>query len=301
MSFVPKGIIPAMVTPLTQEGMLNVEAFRRLMNHLIAGGSHGIFVSGTSGEFYGLTAEEKGKMFQIAMEEAGGRVPVYAGTGAVTTKECIRLTQVAEGCGVDAVSILTPMFISPTQEELYEHYKTIAASTRLPILLYNNPPKTGVTIAPATVERLADIDNIVGVKDSSGDFTLTSEYIRRTRGRGFSVLAGRDTLIHACLCYGGSGAIAACANIAPRICADIYDKFVAGDREGSLEAQFAITPLRLGFTLGSFPTVIKEGLKLIGIEAGPCMGPVGPLSRQHKEELKRILQQMGLPLAQGGQ
>jgi 4-hydroxy-tetrahydrodipicolinate synthase len=294
MGFVAKGIIPAMITPLTDEGRLNRSAFRRFIDYLIEGGLHGIFVAGTTGEFYGLSADEKKEMFEIAVEEVDGRVPVYAGTGAITTRECVQLTQIAEQCGADAVSILTPMFISPTQEELYQHYKAIAASTRLPILLYNNLPKTGVTITPATVERLAEVDNIVGVKDSSGDFTLTSEYIRRTRNRDFSVLSGRDTLIHACLCYGGSGSIAACANIAPRICADIYDKFVDGDIQGSLEAQFAIAPLRLAFTLGSFPTVIKEGLKLLGIEAGPCMGPIGPMTGAEKEELKRILRQMGL-------
>ena len=294
MSFVPKGIIPAMITPLTEEGRLNKSAYRQFINYLIDGGSHGIFVAGTTGEFYGLSAEDKKELFEIAVEEVDRRVPVYAGTGAITTRECMQLTQIAERCGADAVSILTPMFISPTQEELYQHYKAIAGSTRLPILLYNNLPKTGVTITPATVERLAEIDNIVGVKDSSGDFSLTSEYIRRTRDRNFSVLSGRDTLIHACLCDGGSGSIAACANIAPRICADIYDKFVAGDIRGSLEAQFSITPLRLAFTLGSFPTVIKEGLKLLGIEAGPCLEPIGPMKQAEKEELKQILQQMGL-------
>jgi len=294
MSFVPKGIIPAMITPLTEEGRLNKSAYRKFINYLIDGGLHGIFVAGTTGEFYGLSAEDKKELFEIAVEEVDRRVPVYAGTGAITTRECMQLTQIAERCGADAVSILTPMFISPTQEELYQHYKAIAGSTRLPILLYNNLPKTGVTITPATVERLAEIDNIVGVKDSSGDFSLTSEYIRRTRDRNFSVLSGRDTLIHACLCYGGSGSIAACANIAPRICADIYDKFVAGDIRGSLEAQFSITPLRLAFTLGSFPTVIQEGLKLLGIEAGPCLEPIGPMKQAEKEELKQILQQMGL-------
>jgi 4-hydroxy-tetrahydrodipicolinate synthase len=294
VSFTPKGIIPAMVTPLNEQRKLNKEAFRRFIIYLIDGGMHGIFVSGTTGEFYGLSEGEKKEMFEITVQEVDGRVPVYAGTGAITTKECIELTRIAESCGVDAVSILTPMFISPTQDELFEHYRSIAASTRLPVLLYNNLPKTGVTVTPATVQRLAQIDNIVGVKDSSGDFTLTSEYIRRTRNTGFSVLSGRDTLIHACLCYGGAGSIAACANIAPRICADIYDKYVAGDVAGSLEAQFAITPLRLAFTLGSFPTVIKEGLKLLGIDAGPCMSPIGPMNREEKEELKKILTQMGL-------
>ena len=142
MSFTPKGIIPAMITPLDERGRLNKEAFRRFIDYLIDGGVHGIFVSGTTGEFYGLSAEEKKEIFEIAVQEVSGRVPVYAGTGAITTKECIELTRIAESCRVDAVSILTPMFISPTQDELFEHYRSIAASTRLPVLLYNNLPRS---------------------------------------------------------------------------------------------------------------------------------------------------------------
>jgi len=195
---------------------------------------------------------------------------------------------------VDALSVLTPMFISPSQDQLYTHFKTVADSTRLPILLYNNLPKTGVTITSATAVKLAEVKNIIGIKDSSGDMTLTAEYIRLTRGKDFHVMIGRDTLIHACLCYGGAGAVAACANVAPRICADIYDKYRAGDIKGSLEAQFRLAPLRIAFTLGTFPTVIKEGLEMQGIEAGPCFDPVGPMSSEEREQLRKILSQMGL-------
>jgi 4-hydroxy-tetrahydrodipicolinate synthase len=292
MSFVPKGIIPAMVTPLTQEGKVNDKGLKKLVDFLIDGGSHGIFVVGTTGEFYGLTVEEKERLFALTIEYAEGRVPVYAGTGAITTKECIQLTRLAEKHKVDAVSILTPMFISPSQQELILHYRKIADATSLPILLYNNLPKTGLTITPATVETLADVENIVGVKDSSGDFTLTSEYIRRTRDKDFHVLAGRDTLIHACLCYGGAGSIAACANVAPRLVADIYDKYVAGDIKGSLEAQYKLAPLRMAFTLGSFPTVIKESLELLGIEAGPSMSPITKMTEEEKAQLVTVLKNM---------
>ena len=121
-----------------------------------------------------------------------------------------------------------------------------------------------------------------------------AEYIRRTADKDFSVLSGRDTLIHACLCYGGTGSIAACANLAPRLCADIYDKYVAGDVAGSLEAQTTLVPLRLSFTLGSFPTILKEGLKLLGIDAGPSMSPVGVMSDENRKKLKGVLMQMGL-------
>lgn len=290
----PKGIIPALVTPLTVDEKVDEKGLRNLIGYLIEGGVHGLFVIGTTGEFYGLTLEEKKIIIEITVDEAKKRVPVYAGTGAITTRECVLLTEMAEDCQVDAVSILTPMFISPSQNELYEHYKSIAESTGLPIILYNNAPKTGINISAETVERLTEINNIIGVKDSSGDFTLTSEYIRRTRNKDFHVLAGRDTHIYACLCSGGSGAISACANVAPRLSADIYDLFVKGDIKGSLEAQYAISPLRIAFTLGSYPTVIKEALSLIGIEVGPCLKPVGGMSYNEKEELRKILRGMAL-------
>lgn len=294
MSFVPKGIIPALITPLTKDEKFNEIALRKLLNYTIDNGVHGVFIVGTTGEFYGLTPEEKREIFQVAIDEVNGRVPVYAGTGAITTKESVQITQIAEECGVDAVSVLTPLFIIPNQKELYNHFKVIAENTSLPVVLYNNLPKTGVTITAATVAKLAEIKNIVGVKDSTGDMTLTGEYIRLTQGKDFSVLMGRDTMIHAALCYGATGSIASCANVAPRICADIYDKFIAGDFQGSLEAQYKLAPLRIAFTLGTFPTVIKESLELLGIEAGPCMAPVGPMTAEEKEQLKNVLIQMEL-------
>ena len=294
-AFKPQGIIPAVVTPLTQDGKFNEKAMRKLVNYLIDGGIHGLFIVGTTGEFYGLTPEEKREIFQVTLDETKGRVPVYAGTNGITTRESVMLTQLAEDCGIDAVSVLTPMFISPNQDQLITHYKTIAAATSLPVLLYNNPGKTGVNIAAATVAKLAEIPNIVSVKDSSGDLTLTSEYIRLTRHRDdFSVLVGRDTLIYGALSYGAAGSICACANVAPRLCADIYDKYMAGDIKGSLEAQFTLAPLRIAFTIGTFPSVIKESLALIGIDVGPCMEPVGPMTQEEREKVRQILIGMGL-------
>jgi 4-hydroxy-tetrahydrodipicolinate synthase len=295
MSFKPKGIIPAVITPLTADGKFNEKAMRKLLNFLIDGGVHGLFVVGTTGEFYGLSPEEKREIFQVSMDETKGRIPVYAGTNGITTRESIELTQIAEECKVDAVSVLTPMFISPSQDQLIKHYQTIAASTSLPILLYNNPPKTGVNLAAATVAKLAETPNIVSIKDSSGDLTLTAEYIRLTKDRDdFTVLVGRDTLIYGALCYGATGSIASCANVAPRLCADIYDKYVAGDRKGALEAQFTLAPLRLAFTIGTFPAVIKESLTMLGIEAGPCMDPCGPMTTEEKAKLRQVLIGMGL-------
>ena len=293
MTFQPKGIVPAMVTPITPDGKINVGALRKLTNYLIEGGVHGVFPVGSQGEFYALTFEEKKKVIETVVEETRGRVPVYAGTGAITTREAIALTQMAEAAGVSAVSVITPFFISPNENELYEFYSAIAKSTRLPILLYNNPGRTGVNMSVNFILRASKIDNIVGIKDSSGDMTLMAECIRRA-DKGFSVLSGRDTLIYGVLCYGGKGGIAATANVAPKIVAEIYDAFVAGDLKRSLEAQFRLAPLRLAFDLGTFPVVIKEALNLIGIDAGVGIAPVGGIKPEAKEELKKILEGMGL-------
>lgn len=296
MSFKANGIIAAMITPLTDTLQVNEKGLRRLVNYLIDGGVHGLFVVGTSGEFYGFSPEQRKEAFQICIDETRGRVPVYAGVNGITTKEAVEYAQMAEEVKADAISVLTPMFVSVTQGELYNHYASIASSTNLPMLLYNNVGKTNVNIAVETATKLSEISNIVGIKDSSGDFTLTSEYIRNTRENEdqFSVLSGRDTLIHACLAYGGHGAITACANIAPRLMADIYDKYVAGDIEGSLEAQYKIAPIRMAFSLGSYPTILKESLELLGIDAGPCFAPVGPMNQENKVVLKNILQDAGL-------
>jgi len=293
MNFQPKGIIPAMVTPVTSDGKINAEALRKLTTYLINGGVHGLFPVGSQGEFYALTFEEKKRVIEVVVEEAQGRVPVYAGTGAVTTREAVALTKMAEEAGVSAVSVLTPYFIRPNEEELLEHYSAVAKATRLPVLLYNNPQRTGVNISAEFVARASKIENIVGIKDSSGDVTLTAEYIRRT-GDKFSVLAGRDTLIFGTLCYGGKGAIAATANVAPRVVVEIYEAFHAGDWKRSREAQFRLAPLRLAFDLGTFPVVIKEALNLLGIDAGGGIPPVGGIAPKAKAEFKEILRNMGL-------
>ncbi|WP_334195804.1 dihydrodipicolinate synthase family protein [Muricomes intestini] len=294
MNFIPKGIIPPIITPLKDDGEVNFPVLRQLVNHLIENGVHGLFPVGTTGEFYAFNNETYRKILEMVKEEAAGRVPVYGGANHITTRGVIELIKICEEVGVDAVSVLTPMFISQTQEELYDYFATIAASTALPIVLYNNCPKTNITISPATVAKLADIDNIVAVKDSTGDMTNTAEYIRLTIEKNFSVLMGRDTLIYAALCYGATGAVASCANVAPRITADIYDKYMSGDMKGALDAQFVLAPLRIACSMGTFPAVIKEGLVQEGIPVGKCLEPIAELKPEEKEKLHKVLTEMGL-------
>ncbi len=289
----PYGIIPAMVTPLTEADNINESALRKLTNFLIKNGVHGVFAIGSQGEFWAFTAEEKQQVWEIVAEETNGRVPVYAGTAAVTTREAINLTQRAEAIGVDAVSVLTPFFINPNEEELYQHYRAIAAATKLPILLYSNPARTGVKMPAGLVSRLAEIENIVGMKDSSGDLTLAQDYLRVTQD-DFSLVMGRDTLIFSGLLHGAKGAIAATANVVPALVVKIYDLLQDGDLTGALAAQEDLAPLRGAFTWGTFPVVIKEALDLIGLEGGPSRAPVGPMSQPQRERLQNLLKELQL-------
>ena len=289
----PHGIIPAMVTPLTAADEINEDSLRKLTNHLIAGGSHALFAIGSQGEFWAFTREEKRHISEVVVDEAKGRAPVYAGTAGITTREAIGLTQDAEAIGVDAVSILTPFFLSPTEPELYEHYRAIADSTSLPIVLYSNPARTGVNISPALLSKLAQIDNIVGIKDSSGDLQLAAQYVD-SAPEDFSVLMGRDTLILAGLLYGAKGSIAATANVKPALVVSIYERFIEGDLVGARQAQEALAPLRLAFSWGTFPVVIKEALDLMGMEAGPSRAPVGVMPAEKREQLKAVLVGMGV-------
>lgn len=288
----PHGIIPALVTPVDGKEEFNEAALRRLVDFVIDGGVHGVFATGSQGEFWAFSAEEKTRIWETTVDETAGRVPVYAGTAAITTREAIGLAQAAERAGVDAISVLTPYFVTPSQDELYGHYAAIAAATSLPIILYNNPGRTGVALKPGTVARLAEIPNIVGIKDSSGDLSLTAEYIR-VAPEDFTVLMGRDTLILGGLLYGARGSIAATANVVPALVASIYDRFVAGDIEGARQAQDALAPLRLAFAWGTFPVVVKAALNLMGLQAGPARGPVGPMQPEKREDLVRVLRDLG--------
>ena len=296
MSFTPKGIVVPVVTPLTAEGKFNEAAYRRLIDYLADNGIAGVFPFGTTGEFYAFDLDFYAHMLEVTKDAVAGRMDIYAGANDITTAGAAKIAKAVEKVGgIDALSVLTPMFVSQTQHEVYEYYREIASETSLPIIIYNNRPKTNVTVEPATVAKLAEIDNIIGVKDSTGDMTNTEEYLRLTRGKeGFHVMMGRDTLIYAALCYGASGAIASCANVAPRIAADIYDKFKAGDAAGALEAQFKFSQLRIATNMGTFPVVLKEALKRIGYDCGDCVKPIQPLSEEQRGKLRGVLTDMGL-------
>lgn len=296
MSFTPKGIVVPIVTPVTADGQFNEAAYRDLIEYLASNGIHGVFPFGTTGEFYAFDLGFYTHILEVTKDAVRGRMDIYAGANDITTKGAANIAKAVEKVGgIDALSVLTPMFVSQTQYEVSEYYREIASETSLPIIIYNNKPKTNVTVEPATVAKLAEIDNIIGVKDSTGDMTNTEEYLRLTRGiPGFHVMMGRDTLIYAALCYGAAGAIASCANVAPRIAVDIYENFKAGKFAEALDAQFKLSALRIATNKGTFPVTLKEALKLIGHDCGDCVKPIQPLSDAQRAELREVLVGMGL-------
>lgn len=288
-----KGIIPPILTPMNADESINLDAFRSEVERLLDGGVHGIFPVGTNGEAYILSANEKLDLIAAAVDQVKGRVPVYAGTGCVSTAETIRMSVEAEKLGADALSIITPYFAAASQHELYAHYAEVAKHVSIPIVLYNIPPRTGNRILPETVAKLGrDIDVIMGAKDSSGDLENLKAYIRLTRDiDGFAVLAGNDGNILNCLKEGGAGGIAGRANIYPRTIASIYDSFVAGDLEKAQQLQDAISSIQRVFKFGNPNTVIKKAAAMRGFPVGDCRKPFNYLPEEGIEELKKVLEE----------
>ena len=289
-----RGIIPPVATPMQANEDLDLPRLKWFLDHLIANGVHGVFVLGTNSEFYAMDEKEKQQVIATAVEHVNGRVPVFAGTGAETTREAVRLTKMAEKEGANGVSVITPYFVLPNQQEIYHHYCRIAENTSLPVVLYNNPATCGgVKIDVDTVGRLAEIPNILGVKDSSGDLQNTIEYLRVVPER-FSVMMGRDTLIYPALVFGARGAVPATGNIAPRILVEIYESFMRGDQVASLAAQRKLNPIRMALTLGTAPGGVKAALQLLGLSIGPCRSPVAPLPQDKMQKMRAALESAGL-------
>jgi 4-hydroxy-tetrahydrodipicolinate synthase len=289
-----KGIIPPIITPMNADESVNIPELRNQIERQIAGGVHGIFCFGTNGEGYILSMKEKEEILEATIDQVKGRVPVYAGTGCISTKDTIYMSKRAEELGADVLSIITPSFALASQKELYDHYCEVAKHVNIPIVLYNIPPRTGNKILPETVKKLAqDVDVILGAKDSSGDIENLKAYIRETRdiGKDFAVLAGNDGAILTCLKEGGAGGIAGRANLYPKTLASIYNYFVAGDIDKAQEAQDAVSTLQRVFKFGNPNTVIKKAVALMGYPVGDCRKPFNYLCDEGVAELKAVLKE----------
>ncbi len=289
-----KGVIVPIITPIDAQEQIDEKKTREHVDYVIDGGMHGILIFGSNGEFYMVEEDEMERGLKIMVDQAAGRVPVYFGIGAIRTKKCIRLAKMAAANGAAGISILQPMFLKPTEEELFRHFQAIAdAVADVPVLLYNNPGRVGYTMSANLVERLAhEVENIVGMKDTSGDITQTAEFIRRTRDVGFKVFGGKDTLLYASMCHGAVGGVCTSGNFMPELIADVYNKYVQGDLEGSLEAQFKLNPVRLSMDGASFPVASKDMANLRGRQIGlpytPSLAtPEGPVLDKIRTEMTR--------------
>lgn len=292
-----KGVVVPIITVIDENERIDEVGMRAQVDYVIDGGVSGILAFGSNGEFYMVEEDEMERGLKIMVDQAAGRVPVYFGIGAISTQKCCRLAKMAVANGASAVSVLQPMFLKPTKAELFGHFKAIAESVpETPVLLYNNPGRVGYTLSGDLVEELAhQVPNIVGMKDTSGDITQTSEFIRRTRDVGFKVFGGKDTLLYASLCHGAVGGVCTAANFMPELITDIYNKYAAGDLSGSLEAQFKLNPVRLAMDPASFPVAAKDMANLRGRNVGVPYLPTLPTPEgPAKEGFRRTMKEAGL-------
>ena len=283
-----RGVVPAMATPFTDAGELDEARVKSLIDWYLAAGVHGISVAGSQGEFFAMNEAERTRLIEVAVRAIDGRVPLYAGTGGVTTRDAIAATKTAEALGADLALVITPYFVQPSQEELIEHYRAIARATQLPVLLYNNPPRTSVNVLPTTLAKCMEEPNVAGIKDSSGDLTQSVEYLLGMP-RPPLVFSGRDTVAFAMMLHGASGTISPAANVFPALMVSMYDAICDGKIAEARAISDIFAPLRAAWALGSFPVVIKEAMALVGQSAGPTRRPVLALSDSKRAALKTVV------------
>ncbi len=285
------GIVVPIATVIDENENIDEKKLREHVNFMIDHGVKGILAAGSNSEFYMMDKDENERALSIITSEVRGRIPVYMGIGEIRTRKCLELVKVAKKYNVDAVSVLQPMFIKPSDDELYTHLSTIAdALGDTPMLLYNNPGRTGYAMSQDLVYRIAhEKKNVIGMKDSSGDVTQLEEFIRRNRDIGFKVMCGKDTLIYASLALGAVGAVCCTANFIPDLVCSIYDKFVAGDLKDSLEAQFRLNPIRLQMDKSSFPVAMKDYGNILGLNLGKPFLPNKNSTETQLEGLRKAL------------
>jgi len=284
----PKGVIPALVTPFKRNSEVDEEALRRLIDFVVEKGVTGVVPCGTTGEFVNMTTEERMRVVEVTIDEVNGRVPVYAGTGDAGTKKAIELTEHAEDVGADAALVVSPFYFKPTDKEIFEHYEEIADAVDLPIILYNIPQVTGVEILWWVVEGLAEIDNIVGIKDSSGSMPYMMALLEKVYGK-ISILCGHDEIAVAALAAGADGLILASANLIPDLWLQLYDLVKAYNLEEACGLQRKVQTLARIITRQGGGLAVKAGLRMMGLEVGTARRPLmtGGIFRYEDEELLR--------------
>ena len=281
-------VLTAMVTPFDENGEIDFQATKNLINYLIANGTDGLVVSGTTGESPTLTEEEKVNLFKFTVEVVNGRVPVIAGTGSNNTKESIELTTLAEDVGVDGIMLVAPYYNNPSQEGLYQHFKAIAEVTSLPIILYNVPGRSVVNISVETVIRLSKIPNIVSIKEASGNLDMMAEIINHTPEH-FSLYSGDDGLTIPVLSIGGIGVISVASHVIGNEMQTMIKNFNSGNIQEAARDHRRLLPIMKALFAAPNPSPVKAALNLKGIPVGGVRLPMIPLNDEQLSSLQQVL------------
>ncbi len=289
-----KGAGVAIVTPMKENGEVNYEKFAEMIEFQIANGTDAIIVCGTTGESSTLTHEEHLDVIKYCAEKVAGRIPVVAGTGSNCTETAVYLSREAEKYGVDGLLLVSPYYNKATQNGLYTHFKTVAESVKLPIILYNVPSRTGCNILPDTVIRLChDVENIVGVKEASGNISQIARLAAKAKGT-VDIYSGNDDQIVPILSLGGKGVISVLSNVAPKETHEICAKYFAGDVEGSRELQLRAMDLCDALFCEVNPIPVKKALNLMGMEAGSLRLPLTEMEEANAAKLEKAMREFGV-------
>jgi 4-hydroxy-tetrahydrodipicolinate synthase len=287
-----KGAFTAIVTPF-KNGRLDEEAYRELIEFQVKGGVHGIVPCGTTGESPTLSHAEHKRVVETCIDQVKKRVVVIAGSGSNNTAEALELTQHAQAAGADAALMITPYYNKPTQEGLYQHYKTVASQTKIPIVVYNVPGRTSVNLLPETMARLAELPNIVGLKDATGDLKQGCKTLELC-GDKITVLSGDDFTTLPLMCMGGMGVISVVSNAAPGDMAVMCNAFFKGDLAKARALHYKMWPLIEAMFIETNPVPAKTALKMMGKITGEVRQPLCLMSTANEEKLRQVMQKYGL-------
>lgn len=286
-------VLTAMITPMNKDCSVNYPAAVELAQKLGENGSDGVVLSGTTGESPTLSFEEKVKLFSTVTDALGGQMTIIAGTGSNNTQDSIALTKAAEKAGVDGIMLVTPYYNKPSQEGLYQHFKTVAEQTSLPVMLYNVPGRTGVNILPETVARLAEIDNIVAIKEASGNLEQVS-VLKTMVPEDFLIYSGDDALTLPILAVGGAGVVSVASHLVGREIKSMISAFLAGRVGDALEIHLKLMPLFKAMFITTNPVPVKRALESVGVDTGPLRLPLVDLTEQEAQKIKEVLFSVGL-------
>jgi 4-hydroxy-tetrahydrodipicolinate synthase len=288
-----RGSIAPIVTPFDEKDQVDYKTLENLINWHIESGSHGISVTGTTGEPSSLTLQEREKVMETAIKTAKGRVPVVPGTGSTNHAETLHLTKLAQEMGADAAMVIVPYYNRPSQHALYKHFKAVADSVDIPIIVYNIPGRTAVNLEVKTLARLKeDCKNIVGVKESNKDFEHVNRVLLNC-GRDFLLFSGIELLCYPMLAIGGAGYISATANVAPKKVADVYNAWVEGDVKRALDLHYELMPLNDVLFKDTNPAPLKAALGIMGKIYPKLRLPMDLPSPELQQEIRQVLESYG--------